>query len=546
MQFDLKKIILKQFIILKNTDNMNKLKFLTFLLFSIMLFSCTEAWNEHYNEVKGERSALNIAEYIQSQADLSTFSKMLAISGYDSLLSKSQTYTVWAPLNAGLTDVNLNDTAAVTDLVKNHITRFTHTTSGMQQQTIFMLAKKFVVFKREGNSFSIEGKQLVANRLNTSVVNGTVHCIESYIPYLSNIWEFIGKTPGLDSLRKYLNSQSSYEFDVNASVEIGTNENGQSVYDSVITFTNPVLNKIGMLHIEDSSYYALLPNNTAWIKAYNQIKNGYKTFGPGGEKKQHLNTQHAIVNNLIFKKTNSDPTAADSIVSTTGSIFRQPAYLFTNATDYNLSNGKVWKTDSIRFKASESWQKPVRLEAENSDYGRKSEYANIYVRSSLGSQFSSFVSDNKFLVVDPTTASNTTQNAVTFPVPNTLSGKYNIYCVFVPANIAVETNTKPYRLSFYLSYMNANGTQINDAAIDAKNTVTLPNRLGGVFQTKGSEITKLFVTQFTFPWSNIINDKAESANITVKLKVKNEVKITETALYNRSFRVDYIILEPAE
>ncbi len=525
---------------------MHKLKFLTFIAVSIILFSCTDVWDEHYSEIKGERSSLNITEYIQSQTDLSIFSKMLQISGYDSLLSKPQTYTVWAPVNAGLTEINLKDTATITNLVKNHIARFNHTTSGLQQQTIYMLAKKFVVFKREGNSFSIGGKQLLANRLNNSVANGTVHCINSHIPYLSNIWEFIGKSSGLDSLWKFLNSQSTYEFDVNASVEIGTNANGQSVYDSVITFTNPVLNKIGMLHMEDSSYFAILPDNSAWIKAYNRIKTGYKTFGPGGDKVQHLNTQLAIVNNLVFKSTDTDPTTADTLVTTTGSVIKQPANLFTNAISFTLSNGKVWKTDSLRFKASETWQKPVIIEAENSDYGRRSEFANIYVRSSLGSKFNNSVSDNKFLVVEPATASNTTQNAVTFPIPNTLSGKYNIFCVSVPANIATETNTRPYKLSFYLSYMNASGTLIADAAIDAKNTVTLPNRLGGVFNTKGSEITKLFVTQFTFPWCNIIADKSEASKVNVRLKVKNEVRITETALFNRTFRIDYIILEPAE
>lgn len=524
---------------------MNKLKILSFTLVLAFLMSCSETWNEHYDEIKGERSELNIAEYIKSQNDLSIFGQMLAISGYDSLLSKPQTYTVWAPLNPGLGDINLSDTVQVTNLVKNHITRFSNPTSGLQQKTIFMLAKKFVVFKREGGFFTIGGRKLVEGRFNNAVANGTVHCIESYIPYLSNIWEFIGKTQGLDSLRKYLYSQSTYEFDINASVEIGTNEHGQSVYDSVITFTNPVLNKIGMLHLEDSSYYAILPDNAAWIKAYDLIKNGYKTFGPGGEKMQHLNTQLALVSNLVFENTGKNPLTTDSIISTTGSVFREPSYLFTNATDFTLSNGKAWITDSLRFKASESWQKPVIIEAENSDYGRKSEYANIYVRSALGSQYSSEVSDSKFLVIEPTTASNVTQNAVTFPIPNTLSGKYNIYCVFVPANIAVETNTKPYKVSFYLSYMNATGTIINDAAINAQNTVTLPNRLGGVFPTKGSEITKLFVTQFTFPWSNIIADKTEAADINIKLKVKNEVRITETALYNRTFRVDYIILEPA-
>lgn len=525
---------------------MNKLKILTFTLVSVLVLSCTEYWDEHYNEIKGERSELNITEYIKSQADLSIFSKMLEISGYDSLLAKAQTYTVWAPLNSGLSNINLTDTATITDLVKNHIARFSNPTSGLQSKTIYMLAKKFVVFKREGNSFSIGGQALVAGRFNTATANGTVHCIGSYIPYLSNLWEFIGKTNGLDSLRKYLYSQSTYEFDVNASVEIGTNDHGQSIYDSVITFTNPVLNKIGMLHLEDSSYLALLPNNSAWIKAYNLIKNGYKTYGAGGDKIQHINTQQALVNNLVFKYTDSDPSNIDSLVSTTGSNFKQPGYLFTNSSKFNLSNGNVWITDSLRFKASDSWQRPVKIEAENSDYGRKSEYANIYVRSSLGSQFDSKVSDSKYLVVEPTTASNTTQNAVTFTIPNTLSGKYNIYCVFVPANIAVETNTRPYRVSYYLSYRNASGTLIADAAIDINRQVTLPNRIGGVFQTNGSEVTKMLVTQFTFPWCNIISDKTEAANINVKLKVKNEVKITETALYNRTFRVDHIVLESAE
>ncbi|HRZ98694.1 MAG TPA: hypothetical protein P5084_14155, partial [Paludibacter sp.] len=277
-----------------------------------------------------------------------------------------------------------------------------------------------------------------------------------------------------------------------------------------------------------------------------QIKNGYKTFGPDGSEKQRLNAQLALVKNLVFRNVINDPMAFDSIISTTGSVFRNPGYLFEQATKNQLSNGLVYTTDSIRFKAAESWQQPIKIEGENSDYGRNYKYANLYVRSSLGSIFKANVSDSKYLVVEPTTASNTTQNEVTFPIPNTLSGKYNVYCVFVPSNIATETNTKPYKVSFYLSYLNSTGVAIVDAAVDSKNTVTLPNRLGATFTSKGSEITKMYVTQFTFPYCNIIKDKSESANITMKLKVKNEVKITETALFNRTFRVDYIILEPVQ
>lgn len=518
------------------------------LLFTLVAFSsCSNAWEEHYSAVNTAKSDLNLYEYIKSQSDLSTFAQMLEITGYDSILNKPQTYTVWAPVNSSLSGTNLADTATLTEIVKNHITRFSQPTSGISTKTIYVLGKKFLTFKKSDTGFSFGGKELISGKSDIATSNGILHCIDGYVPYISNIWEYIGKTPGLDSLRAYLYSQTTYEFDVEASVEIGTNEFGQAIYDSVITFKNPVLDKIGHLQVEDSTFTAILPNNAAWTKAYNQIKNGYKTLvKDGGAAQQRLNTQWALVKNLIFRKQINEPTAYDSLYSSTGSKFMNPAYLFDNAVKAELSNGLAYVTDSLRFKAAESWQQSIKIEAENSDYGRSYVYANLLGRSGLGSIYSNVISGNKYLIVEPTTVSNSTQNAVTFPIPNTLSGKYNIYCVFVPGNAINADDTKPYKVSYYFSYLDKNGVQVTDAAIDSKNLVTLPNRIGNVFTTKATEITKMFVTQFDFPFCNLIKDKSEAANITIKLKVKSEAKITETALYSRTFRVDYIVLEPAE
>ncbi len=526
---------------------MKIVRIFTFVISIAFISSCTETWNEHYNVIEGERSELNIAEYIKSQPDLSTFSKMLEISGYDSILSKSQTYTVWTPTNSALTNIDLNDTVAITELVENHITRFNNTTSGLQTKTIMMLSKKFVLFKREGTEFFIGNCKLHDGQYNKAVSNGTIHLIDSYMPYLSNIWEFIRRTPGLDSLWNYLNSQSTYEFDLISSVEIGTNEYGQSVYDSVINFSNPVLDKIGQLQLEDSSYMAILPDNAAWIKAYNKIKDGYKTYGTGGEILQRLNTNNALVNNLIFRDLVSDPASVDSITSTTGSKFNNPSYLFDGAQKYDLSNGIAWISDSLRFKAADTWQKSIKIEAENSDYGRTSVYSDLSVLSSLGSVYNSQISDSKFLVVKPNTVSLTQKSAVTFPIPNTLSGAYNIYCVFVPSEIASETDTKPYRVSFSLSFRDAKGNLITDAVVTSTHGInTNSSALPAAFTTTKSEITKMFVAKYTFPWCNLIADKSESANINVKLKVQSEALITQMALYNRIFRIDYIVLEAAE
>ena len=234
-------------------------------------------------------------------------------------------------------------------------------------------------------------------------------------------------------------------------------------------------------------------------------------------------------------------------MSSTGSIFHQPAYLFDGATKNELSNGLVYVTDSIRFKAAESYQQKIQVEAENSSYGRSFLYANLYVRSSLGTTFSLQVSNNKYLVVEPTTVSNTTQNYATFPIPNTLSGKYKVYCVFAPSSIVIPTDIRQYKVKFYFSYLDATGKQITDATINASNVIVpTVGSISAIFTSNASQITKMYVTQITFPYCNLYNDNSTLASITTKLRVENAVKITETVKFDRTMRIDYLVLEPVQ
>ncbi len=514
----------------------------------VFFTSCNDEWDKHYgvNSIMN-KSELNLYSYMQSQPELATFCQMLKITGYDSILSKPSTYTVWAPVNSALASVNITDTLLVSEIVKNHISRFSYPTSGISSKVIFMLDKKFVVFKSTGTGYSFGGKNIILDKSNVAASNGVLHFLDGYVPYTTNIWEFIGKAQGLDSLRTYLYSQSNYEFNPEASVEIGTNEFGQAVYDSVINFTNPILSKIGAIYVEDSVYTALLPNNAAWIKAYNKIKNNYKTLGADGANQQRLNTQFAIVKNLIFKTSVNNPSAIDSLISTSGNVFKMPAYLFDNSTKNELSNGYAYVTDSIRFKAEDSYQQKIIIEGENSSYGRSSLYANLFLRSSLGSALNASVSGNKFLVVEPTNVSIATPNSVTFPIPNTLSGKYNIYCVFAPSSIANSDDHRSYKFKFYFSYMGSNGTQVTDATIDSKNAVIVKaGAISATYSSKPDIISKVFVTQFTFPYCNLYNVGDAASTITTKLRVENASKITESVLFDRTLRIDYVILEPVQ
>lgn len=514
-------------------------------LIAIVSFtSCSDVWDAHYGKSAGLKSDLNLYEYIKSQPDLSKFSQMLDIAGFDTIINQPQTYTVWAPVNSSLETVDLNDTATVTDIVKNHISRFAYATSDVDEKTIFMLNKKFMIFKQANGQYIFGGKTLLTS--NTAASNGILHTINGYIPYLSNIWEFIGGADGLDSLRTYLYSQSILLFDEEASVEIGTNDQNQAVYDSVIIFSNPILDKIGHLHIEDSLFAAILPNNAAWNKVYNRIKTNYKTLVNDGGVQQRLNTQSAIVENLIFrmKSMNIEPSSMDSLTSTAGQTFSPSTYLFENTQRYALSNGLAYVTDSLRFKASESWQRPIIVEAENQSYGRSFAYSTLGVRSGLGSAY--HVSDNKYLTVEPTSVSKNTLASVTFPIPNTLSGKYKIYCVFIPSSIVNPDDSRQYKVKYNFSYINSAGTFVKDAPITSKNTIAAQGGTAAVFTTDSLAITKMYVTEINFPFCNLYTSKSLTSDINVKLKVESAVLIGEKALFDRDMRIDYIILEPVE
>ena len=119
------------------------------LIMSVVFVSCDkEEWDNHYYASATDKSDLNMYQYIKSQDNLSIFSQMLQITHYDSILSKSQVYTVWAPDNEALKDVVLTDTVEVKKLVENHITRFLHTTSGVTEVQLLMMNKKLLRFAK--------------------------------------------------------------------------------------------------------------------------------------------------------------------------------------------------------------------------------------------------------------------------------------------------------------------------------------------------------------------------------------------------------------
>ncbi len=498
---------------------------LSVLIIFLLATACTQEWDNHYDEASFDLPDKTVTEYIKEQPELSTFSNMLEITGYDNILNASQAYTVWAPKNDALTGFDLSNTELLTKTVKNHIARSRITTSGVDYSYIRMLNSKYVSFAKDASGYSF-GENLIS-KPNQPTKNGLIHEIDGYAPYVANLWEYLGETSGLDSLREYIYGQSQVIFDAENSTEIGSNEEGQVIYDSIFVISNPVLERLGAIDSEDSIYTAIMPDNNAWNEAYSKIK-GYYNFpdDAGSTDRQKEMTRYTIVQDMLYRDRISEPEKYDSLISTYGNVFHNPSELFKGLDYESLSNGLAYVTNQMPYPDTSSWFKTIKVEAEHT-FGRTNTGSNVFIRSSYGTEYTA--SNNYYILVDPTT----TAPAVEFSIPNTLSAKYNIYCVFVPANIVDPNNYTPTKAKFQLTYIRRSSGSTFIKRVTPENNIT-----------DTLNLTKMFVDQFDFEFANVYSEEYD--RVAVKLEVINDVSTQEeqSGDFSRIMRIDCIILEP--
>ena len=147
-----------------------------------VMASCSEDWDNHY-EPSDQVAQESVMELIQTDPELSTFAKMLDIAGYDDLLASSQTFTVFAPTNEALADVDLEDVDAVKRIVLNHIARFNNSTAAGDGHTVKMYNGKRFAF--DGDTFGSVGLERTDIIANNGILKAGCPPMLKYISLLS-------------------------------------------------------------------------------------------------------------------------------------------------------------------------------------------------------------------------------------------------------------------------------------------------------------------------------------------------------------------------
>lgn len=505
------------------------------------LISCNNKFDEHYSGDYTVRSNLNLIDYMKARGDLSMFLKVLQITGYEDTLKRSQSFTVFAPSNEALSGVDMEDTVELRLMIGNHLTSYTQTNPG---EICGFNGKYLELFKVDARYYySNFSDDAIISESNLLAKNGIVHIVDRCLPYIPNIWEYIQQTDGLDSLKTYINSLTTSYFDRESSYD----DNGIFI-DSMFVQSNRVINTLGRINSERNFYTAILPTNEAWNKIYDKIYPLFRSTDKvvdgvlqKGTSRQINKTKWAIIQDFLFNGYIECPTNMDSLVSTGGNVFNNPDYLFEGTEKQYLSNGYGYVTNVVNNKMTDSWVKTISVEAESNSYSMrtKSDNFNLNTFGTLGTKYRA--SNNYYVRFENLPVSDYSYVWTRFPIPNTLANvKYNIYCVFVPMTAIDTTDTRPYKLKFYLSYVDSLGKSIIDKPIAVPDNVT-----------HGGEITKLLIAEnYEFSYADLIelsnNTVNYADNINVFLKVENAATIREErrGVFSRNVAIDRIILEP--
>ena len=542
---------------------------------ALALTACAD-WDDHYdaNTALLDSQQSTLWQNIEKNGSFSQFASLLKKAGYDAVLNASQTYTVWAPADGTFAYeavAALDNERLQKEFIQNHIARYNYPASGTLKQRVYTLNEKVMDFSGTG-SYDIQGVNV--DTPNLSAVNGTIHKLAGYIPFMPNIYESLNNYQyPLDSISKFYHNYDVKKLNEQKSVK-GPTLNGEITYlDSIFDEHNDLYQRFkAYINREDSNYTMIVPTNEAWNKAKATVSkyfNYLPTFefmentSTGTDKKKvnvtikdlgylkdsivnHLLTAYLTYNNNLYDNgklenlQTGQTLRCDSLIDTQGTTIytEDAARLFEKSQRVDKSNGAIWITDSLRMRTWTAWNPEIRLQAENRTMTASvvnvynNEPQRVYVAPGVQNPaVTGRVSGNAYIEVQP--ISSSTNPGVVYYLPEIRSTTYSIYIVTIPGNITnANNNSKPNRISVSMGYADQNGKNVDgdkDWTADA------------TFVSDSMQIDTLYVGDFTFPMAY-----AGTGSYYPYLRINSSVTSRERANYDRTLRLDCIILRPKE
>ena len=518
----------------------------------IMLASCSD-WNDHYEGTADAASeGATIWQQMKATPELSDFCDVLEQTkvyrmhkktpvSYADLLSGGQSFTVLAPVNNTFNKDSLlqlvqtvrGDSAVEKSFVQNHITR-SLVSSSPNNAKMLMLNMKHMTMENG----------LVDNTpvklANTKSSNGMFHILQHALPYKHNILEMLCDNPQLTDIGANIMSFNEDIFDPTSSVSNGVIDGVPIYVDSVVYERNRLLENVGLLDAEDSTYLVVVPTTEGWREIYNETSQ-YFLYDKSVEKRDSLQqyyTMSALLEDAVFNMTDQK-SIQDSLISvpylrTNQSfekgkkvyhVFQKPfeeGGILYGANKLDCSNGQIYTTPKWSFKPTDTFFKELRTEGESTWMLTQERDCSYNIRR----QIADSISSGSYLQIIP--KSGTSNWELTFRISNTLAGDYDICMVLLPQSVAGLNNGKPCKFKATINYVDEDN---NAQSFNCNNTQ---------FESNAERVDTIVVAEgFHFPTCNYDQNEVK---VTVKLQCS--ILARETSRYSREMYLDCIYLRP--
>ena len=529
------------------------------------LTACSD-WDDHYGEAADAEGnsvgGATLWQLIKADPQLSDFSKVLEQTkmtrqrkkssvSYADLLNGDQSFTVMAPVN-GTFDVDAllekvetykGDSAVATTFVQNHLSR---NICSMTDDTKSILLLNGKHAQMGGGMVD----DVVIEEPNIRASNGVLHITETQVPFKPNIFEALTDMGEYQKIGEFLNGYTQYKFYESASVSDGMIDGVKHYVDSVFYLQNKMLDQIGYINQEDSTYWMVVPTEDEWNRVWEETSKYfvYASDVNKGDSLQQYWTMRALLDDAVFNM-NEQPSPEDSLCSVpyvkmkkgwTGERMRykQPEHhvfyepyaeggILNGATELKLTNGSIWQTSKWPYTPERTFFKEVWTEGESvgmilSYDPKKCSYNPRY-------QVADSISENGYLQIVP--ASKTSAWDMTFRIDNTLSGDYDICVVLLPKSVnGITDDILPNKFKATLTYFDEKGATKTET-FGAKQFKNDPLKVDTVVLKEG----------FHFPACN----KVSTTNQRVTLKIAISINPTlENKKYSREMYLDCIYLRP--
>lgn len=512
---------------------------------AVALTACSD-WSDHFEDPVSDAGNATLWQTMKQRPELSDFCEVLqqtkvvknhrttAVS-YAELLDGTQTFTVFAPVNGTFNKDSLlslvttarGDSMVERSFIGNHLSYNIGSSVDTPTELFLLNAKRLVIEDNKVLNVPI-------TEANVKAKGGVLHVMQNRLPYRYNLYEVMLNNPAYSAIGEQLASYQHDEFMPAQSVE-GDMVDGEQVYvDSVFYERNLLMERIGALSAEDSSYTFIVPEAQEWERVWQEAMDyfRYDSSVADGDSLQRYWANAALLGDAVFSRTiQTSPT--DSLKTYAYDrhypkyhVFHRPfepgGILYgASATEY--SNGTLYTTQQWPFTPQMTYHREIKAEGERLGLVVNDSLCN-YVTRVLAADS---VSENAYLDIIATSSSRNW--TMTFKLENTLAGAYDICAVILPLSVYDPNATlRPNRFQVDLNYVDANGKAVLED-FGQKKFSNDPTRVD----------TVVIAENFVFPVCNY-----DQTNLKFTLKLKCSILPRENTTYSREMYLDCIFLRP--